>query len=119
MDGKDWQLATAAVLTPEAREQWLARAFEMFPRLRGADVADVLDELRNADAFLRFTEPWFDGPGAALHAELDAAVAVMGASIRMAVVAGGASLSFDFEALAEKIARAAVAGETGTVQLVG
>lgn len=114
MPDADVLLLVEATLTEWAREAWLRRAYEMFPRLRGAKVADVLQMMDADDSFERDVEDWWRAHGHGLAIELVCEPALLSASARVAIVATGAS-SQHFDALAEVIARAAVASEAGVI----
>lgn len=53
-------LAIEAAMTEEQRQAFLGRFYRLNPHWRGARVADILDELDNADANLEVTEPFFE-----------------------------------------------------------
>jgi hypothetical protein len=53
-------MAVAHALTEAERSEFLARTSETYPRLRGAEVADVLDLTDDYDMFLDRTEPFFE-----------------------------------------------------------
>jgi hypothetical protein len=55
--------AVAHALTAEEREQFLAYVRAHWPRLVGADVADVLEHTTDYDRFLDQTEPFFEKCG--------------------------------------------------------
>lgn len=110
-------IAVEKALTDEARESWLRRAFEMYPRLRGAKVADVLEHLNGTDSHLRLVEPWWETHGQRLTLDLLCDAELLSASCRLAIVATGASVQVPFDILAEVVARAAAAGEQGVVNL--
>ncbi len=110
-------LAVEATLTDDAREVWLRVAYTMYPRLEGAGVADVLEQLNSSDEFLPFVEPWWDTHGQKLAMALLCDSELLSASVRLAIVAYGASNSVPFDGLAEAVARAAAAGETSVIDL--
>src|ERR1700733_1584228 len=108
-------LVVEATLMDEARDRWLERAFKLYPRLEGAKVADVLENLNSTDAFLPLTEPWWDTHGQKLVLELLCDPVLVSSAVRLAIVAHGDENGAPFDALAEAVARAASAGEVGVI----
>jgi hypothetical protein len=116
MHEPDPLLTVEATLTAPTKERWLARAFEMFPRLRGAKVADVLESLAERDAFLNLTEPWWGRAGDALNEKLGGESPFLTPAIYIAIVAAGASNNDPrMDRIAELVARAAAQGSTDAV----
>lgn len=59
----DIYLDVQAAMTPDERSTFLATFTTLNPHWDGADVADVLAELANADALLSLTEPAYEDHG--------------------------------------------------------
>jgi hypothetical protein len=118
-DGTDVLLAVEATLTENARDWWLRKAWEMYPRLRGAKVADVLEALVSTDSWLPQVEGWFTQYGDALCDELGGAAGrIGGAASRLALVTCSGSASISIAELTEKVVRSAVAGEKDAIGLL-
>jgi len=62
----DALLAVARALTEDEQRDLMAAVTARWPRLDGADPADVLDLTDNADMFLDLTEPFFELHGGEL-----------------------------------------------------
>jgi hypothetical protein len=68
--------AVAHSLTEPERARFLAHVAEQWPRLRGADVADVLDITTDHDMFLSRTEPFFERFGEQLPQDVRLSAAI-------------------------------------------
>jgi hypothetical protein len=64
--------AVAHALTAFETGRFLAAVHVLYPRLRGAGVADVLDLTTDHDMFLAETESFFEQYGEQLHRQMDA-----------------------------------------------
>lgn len=115
IDGEDVLLVVERTFKPAAKREWLARAGQLYPAMRGAKVADVLEVLMGTDAYLPLVEPYMESTGARVAEELKCGTVVISAAVRAAILMGAA----DYEPRAEAIIHAACSRQTGVVSFEG
>lgn len=103
--------AVAQALTPPARTLILQRWSRMNPHYADLHVDDILDLLYDADAYLQWTEPYWETHGERLAEQLGERWDVIGPAMMAVVLLGDEQLdAARFTQHTEQLARAAAQG---------